>query len=229
MVFRREKAWSISSPDKAVDTYQLICFRKHTYPVPDDIIEFNGVHLNFSEIILHLHHLISFDLSDQKDIFRIIKSINWKANLIMNTFRFSDPFVLTYLFKTYCLSLYGSNLWSLSSNTLKHLQVSINKILRKIWNLPPNSHTSIVLETAGLSFLSNMIINRFEKFIFVCMESGNPIVKLITCDSVCLAYSSIGYNFMYNQLHLNHFSDHDSHYFEYDMILQTCIWHQFSF
>ena len=53
---------------------QLICFRKHTYPVPDDIIEFNGVHLNFSDTILHLGHLISFNLSDQEDMFRIIKS-----------------------------------------------------------------------------------------------------------------------------------------------------------
>ena len=106
----------------------------------------------------------------------------------MNTFRLSDPFVLTYLFKTYCLSLYGSILWSLSSNTLKHLQVAINKILRKIWNLPPNSHTSILLKTAGLSFLPNMILNCFEKLIFVCMESGNPIVEHITCDSVRLAY-----------------------------------------
>ena len=43
------------------------------------------------------------------------------------------------------------------------------------------------------------------------MESDNPVVKLITFDSVCLAYSSIGYNFMYNDLHLKHFSDHDSH------------------
>ena len=75
-----------------------------------------------------------------------------------------------------------------------------------------------------------MILNRFEKFIFLCMESNNPIVKLITSDSVRLAYSSIDYNFMYNHLHLKHFSDHDSHnYFEYDTILQTCIWHQFSF
>ena len=56
-----------------------------------------------------------------------------------------------------------------------------------------------------------MIINRFEKLIFVYMESDNPIVKLITCDSVCLAYSSIGYNFMHNHLHLKHFSDHDLH------------------
>ena len=32
-----------------LDKTQLICFRKHTYPVPDDIIEFNGVLLNFSD------------------------------------------------------------------------------------------------------------------------------------------------------------------------------------
>ena len=34
-----------------------------------------------------------------------------------------------------------------------------------------------------------------------------------------LAYSSIGYNFLYSHLHLKHFTDHDLHnYFEYDTI-----------
>ena len=89
-----------------VDKTQLICFRKHTYPVPDDIIEFNGVHLNFSDTIFHLGHLISFDLSDQEDIFHIINSINQKAKLIMNTFRFSDPFVLTYLFVSLSMEVF---------------------------------------------------------------------------------------------------------------------------
>ena len=145
----------------SVDKTQLICFRKHTYPVPDDIIEFNGVHLNFSDTIFHLGHLISFDLSDQQDIFRIINSINQKAKLIMNTFRFSDPFVLTYLFVSLSMEVFYGLYRQIH---LKHLQVSINNILRKIWNLPPNSHTSIVLKTAGLSFLSNMIINRFDLF-----------------------------------------------------------------
>ena len=48
---------------------------------------------------------------------RVAKDINRKANSMMCTFGFSDIFVLTYLFKSYCLSLYGC---VLSYHALKH-------------------------------------------------------------------------------------------------------------
>ena len=47
---------------------QLICFRKYAHPVPAEIIEFNGVHLNFSNTVLHLGHLVTFDLNDEEDM-----------------------------------------------------------------------------------------------------------------------------------------------------------------
>ena len=100
-------------------------------------------------------------------------------------------------------------LWSLSSHAIKHLQIAINKILRRIWHLPRNSHTSIVLKTSNISFVQNIILKRFEKFVSLSMESDNPIVKFIICDSSNLAYSSIGYNCMYGHLHVKHFSEHD--------------------
>ena len=39
-----------------------------------DYIEFNGVPLKYSEKVLHLGHLLSFDLSDKADIVRV----KWK-------------------------------------------------------------------------------------------------------------------------------------------------------
>jgi hypothetical protein len=111
---------------------QLMCFRKNVRQSSVDNIEFNGVLLKFSNKVLHLGHLLSFDLSDKDDIIRATKDINSKANLVLYTFRYADPFVLTSLYKMYCLSLYGCTLWSLSSTSLRCLQGAINKILRRI-------------------------------------------------------------------------------------------------
>ena len=99
-----------------------------------DYIEFNGVPLTYSDKVLHLGHLLSFDLSDKDDIVRVTKDVNRKANTMMYTFRYADPFVMTFLFKMYCLPLYGCTLGSLSSPTMRYLQVAINKILRRIWH-----------------------------------------------------------------------------------------------
>ena len=131
---------------------QLICFRKYAHPVPAAIIEFNGVHLNFSNTVLHPGHLVTFDLNDQEDIVRVAKDINLKANSMMCTFGFSDHFVLTYLFKSYCLSLYGCVLWSLSSHALKHLQVAINKILYTKNLAPPLEFVNCLEDCQNLLF-----------------------------------------------------------------------------
>ena len=111
----------------------------------------------------------------------------------MCTCGYADPFVLTFLFKVYCLSLYGCTFWTLSSQALSHLQVAINKVLWRIWHLPPYSYTSIVLCTAGIS-LHNIILHQFNKFIFQCLDSDICLVRYIIIDSLKFAYSFIGYN-----------------------------------
>ena len=129
----------------------------------------------------------------------------------MCTFGFTDPFVLTFLFKAYCLSLYGCTLWSLSSRALSHLQVAINKVLRRIWHLPPYSYTSIVLCTAGISFIHNIILHRLNKFISQCLDSDICLVRYIIIDSLKFAYSFIGYNHLYGHFHQKNFNDSDLH------------------
>ena len=151
--------------------------------------------------MLHLGHLLSFDLNDRDNIVSATKDVNRKANSMIYTFRYLDPFSMTFLFKMYCLSLYGCILWSLSSSSLRRLQVAINKILRKIWNLPRMSHTCVVLSTAGISYVHNIILRRFYKFVSRCLSSVFPFIKTLISDSLCLAYSSISYNYLYGYSH----------------------------
>ena len=54
-----------------------------------------------------------------------------------------DPFTKCFLIKTYCLSLYGCSPWSLSSPSIRIIQVALNKLLRKLWNLPCDSIVSL--------------------------------------------------------------------------------------
>ena len=160
--------------------------------------------------MLHLGHLLSFDLNDRDDIIRATKDVNRKANYMIYTFRYLDPFAMTFLFKMYCLSLYGCILWSLSSSSLRRLQVAMNKILWKIWHLPRMSHTSVVLSTAGISYVHNIILHRFYKFVSRCLSSEFPFITTVICDSLGLAYSSIGYNYLYGYSHQKSFNVFDT-------------------
>ena len=75
-----------------------------------------------------------------------------KANCLLASFPRVGPLVLARLFQSYCLSLFGSALWSLSCPVLYCIEVAFNRILRKISS---RSHTGIVHSVAKLESLYN--------------------------------------------------------------------------
>ena len=56
--------------------------------------------------VVHLGHILTNELDDTADILRAVKDLNRKANALLCTFKFLDPF-MTFLFKFYCLLLYA--------------------------------------------------------------------------------------------------------------------------
>ena len=102
-----------------------------------------------------------------------------------------DPFLRTFLVKMYCLSLYGVVLWSLSSLSIRILQVAMNKILRGMWHLPNNSHTSVVLNCARVSYVQNIILHQYSKFVSRTLANDCFTAKKILSESLNLAYTSI--------------------------------------
>ena len=98
---------------------QLICFRqRYTHTFLPELI-FNGSKLKFVEEVTHLGHILANNLDDKQDIIRAVKDLNRKANSVLCKFSSLDPFVKCFMIKSYCLSLYGSPLWSLSSPSLR--------------------------------------------------------------------------------------------------------------
>ena len=62
--------------------------------------------------------------------------------------------------KSYCLSLFGSVLWSLPCPALYCIEAAFNKILRKNWHLLFRSHTGIVHSVTKLKVSTNLIFRR---------------------------------------------------------------------
>ena len=71
------------------------------------------------------------------------------------------------------------------------------------------SHTSIVLCTARINYIYDMIFYRFSKFMSRCLDMDHPLVSFVISDSMHLAYSFIGYNFRFGSSHLKCFNDND--------------------
>ena len=103
---------------------------------------------------------LTYNLSDNDDIVFKSQDLLKKANLLFCNFKLCSPHTLTFLFCSYCLSLYGCSLWRLDSPSMNLIEVAFNKILRRIWKLPFNSHTRIVHSTAHLLSHFNVVSAR---------------------------------------------------------------------
>ena len=104
---------------------------------------------------------------------------------------------LTFLLRSFCLSLYGCALWRLDSKAITGIEVAFNKVLRRIWNLPFNSHTRIVHCTARLFSIFNLISACSSSLLFSALSSSSFPVAFIfrTCSD--LAYTTTGFNCLF--------------------------------
>ena len=171
---------------------QLICFSKVKNSIPLNSFTFTGEHLQAVSSVTHLGHRYTQTLDDFDDI---ITEMCRRANCFFQLFSFCDPIVKTFIFQTYCLSLYGACTWKLDCKKLQSLIVAFNNSLRKIWNLPRSTHTGVLHCASGLGSIINKIIkislchivtscnslSRFISFIFRdCGERSSRMYSLET-------------------------------------------------
>ena len=153
-------------------------------------------------LYVHLGHLLSYNLDDLPDVNSKLRDMIRKANCLFASFPGVGPAILSRLFQSYCLSLYGSCLWSLSSPAIRNIEVAFNKILRKIWHLHYRSHTAIVHLVANLPSLFNVVFHRCNSLCIAASNCPSTLVRVIFRDSAAVSYSFCGYNSLYGSSHL---------------------------
>ena len=117
-----------------------------------------------------------------------------RANCFFQLFSFCDPIVKTFLFQTYCLSLYGACTWKLDCEKLQSLIVAFNNSLRKIWNLPRSTHTGVLHCASGLGSIINKIIKISLCHIVTSCNSSSRFISFIFRDCCTKVYMPIGFN-----------------------------------
>ena len=180
------------NPDKT----QCIRFGRRSSELCD-AFKFCGKFIKCEKSVSHLGHVLQENLQDDLDIQRCRSDFIKRANCILHRFAFCTPEVLSYLLRCYCMSFYGCAIWDLSSPSIKSLDVCMNKVLRRIWSLPYNSHTGILHVVSKCCSVYNVCYNRFCKLFHRAKSSNNKLVHSVfsVLSSSCRNY--IGYNNKY--------------------------------
>ena len=140
----------------------------------------------------HLGHIISVNSDDTDDVKHRRSHFMGQVNNVLCFFSKLDIFVKIKLFKSYCTSLYGSELWSLDCEAVDSFCCAWRTALRRLLRLPFNSHSFFLpLLTSTLPVLDE-IYRRSARFILSCLYSSSNLVRSLSWYGVGYArYNSI--------------------------------------
>jgi len=133
----------------------------------------------------HLHlgnyfGINSFELQIEKNI----KDLYVKFNLLMAQFSHVNVDTKYTLFKSFCLSVYGSQLWNCESNSCEKFYVAWRKCVRKLFRLPRRAHSYLLPYVCEDMPIDTQLDCRFGKFFNSCLNCDNEVVRIVARNAL---------------------------------------------
>jgi len=100
----------------------------------------------------------------------------------------ADPAVKIKLMSSYCSDFYGSVLWDMSLSTVESVCIAWQKGLRRVWDLPFQTHSRLIARICELLPIRDELLLRCVNLINKCMSSENSVVRTVSYHGVFLRY-----------------------------------------
>ena len=138
----------------------------------------NDVKLDNVQLVTHLGHIFTSDLSDDKDIMHQTSMYNRKANAVLSYFKHTTGDLRVKIVLSYCSSFYGSQLWDLSNKCIDRLSISWRKSIRKALNIPVRTNSVYVTIICECLPLNVQLELRVMKLFVNGLNSTNNTFRL---------------------------------------------------
>ncbi len=183
------KQHSISfNPNKS----KLLCFNIDSSCIAPVFL--NGEKIDVVDSDKHLGNYISTCITD-RNIIDNVCDFYQRSNWVLSDFGICDSMSLDSLHKTYCMHLYGCELWDLSSKYVDKFRVAWRKIKRRIWGLPYQTHNNIVY---NLNDNINLLIDlRILKFTHMSINHSSVLIKSLLTSMLQCRSSIYARNYNY--------------------------------
>ncbi len=131
----------------------------------------NRSRLTWSNCVKHLGNYIKYDLSEYEEIRHKKADFVWRINGLCIKYQDAIPEVKMHLLNAYYCHFYGSQAWSFKDKNIKYILTAWNRAVRKIWNLPYDSHRILICALDNGSNALEFIYRRFCKM-YNCMANS---------------------------------------------------------
>ena len=161
-----------------------------------DVIEFMGTAIDFVDRAELLGVSIWCDVKD-RNINGSIQKFYCKLNSVLYDFKDIPCDVKTRLLDTYCLDLYGSQLWNNSKHDVNHFYVAWCKTIRRFWKIPNTTHCNLLSSINSSESIVYKLEKRCAKFIWSCLNCHNCVIKNIALSAKSSSSSDFRDNYRY--------------------------------
>ena len=177
-----------------------IHFNQKCLPVTQFTVSLQNVPLMWTDTIKHLGHVFTMNNNDAVDILTKKNDFISQTNYFLARFGHLPIMLKCKLFVNFCYSFYGCQLWDLGHNELKHFETVWRKVVRRLWGLPPCTHSIFLPFIMYGKSLFDVIMSRFYNFAVSSLYSNNMHVLCMARNAGCTALSFFGRNLMRLQM-----------------------------
>ncbi len=172
-------------------------------------VTFNGVTIVSKAQAKHIGNIIGLD-SKAEAIMHGVTDFQRKVNVLMCNFKFTNGDVLHFLFKTYCMPLYGSVLWDLTDTNCERFYTACRKAIRRVWKISPQTHCVLLPLICDDKPIEVQMCNRFLKFYRSLLKSDNSTIKVLLRHAIDDSGSSVAnnINILWHRYNINKFNFH---------------------
>ena len=118
-------------------------------------------------------------------------------NSLLADFSYCKSDTIVMLFKSYCMNIYGSQIWKLYNNEVNIFYTAWRKAIRQIHKLPYRTHTILINHIIQCYLIDIILEKRCIKFIWGLMNSEHILFNNIIKFSLFNMSTTIDENIKY--------------------------------
>ena len=117
------------------------------------------------------------NISHEEIVSSITNDFQIRVNMVQLHFKWLPTDIIYSIFKTYCVPLYGSQLWDLDSTAINRFYVAWRKAVRYILHLPRTTHCALLHLICDDMPISHQLCFRCITFFRSLIYSNNNITR----------------------------------------------------
>ena len=143
-----------------------------------------GTTLQWVDSVKHLGNTLMNTLDDSVDIRHKKGDLVQRVNTVLATLDGSEDSIIKKVFNSQCVHLYGATTWNFNNKAFKEFTVTWNRCVRRVFQLPPMTHTRYLPHLVGTAGVADQIYARFLRMLDTMMKSKNCRVQRLS--NLCL-------------------------------------------